>query len=112
MISTTARAAASTVANGATRRPYDAGFGTSRSHAFVTTARVPSLPTRRPFRSYPATSFRVFPPVTTTAPLARTASSARTQRPVTPYFAEWGPPAFSATFPPIVHEPLDPGSGG
>ena len=84
----------------------------SRSHAFVTTASVPSLPTRSDVRSYPATSFRVLPPVTVTRPSAKTASRPSTHFPVTPYLAACGPPAFSATFPPMRHEPREEGSGG
>ncbi len=35
-----------------------------------------------------------------------------TYRPVVPYFAARGPPAFSAMLPPIVQEPREDGSGG
>ena len=50
-ISKTAFAADSSDGNGASTVAHAAGFAMRRSHAFVTTASVPSLPTSRDVRS-------------------------------------------------------------
>src|SRR5690606_39890436 len=47
----------------------------------------------------------------TTSPSGRTTTSPVTWLLVTPYFRQCGPPAFSATFPPIVQAACELGSG-
>lgn len=78
----------------------------------MTTPSVPSEPTIRPVRSYPATPFAVGVPVRMTLPSASTISSARTNFFVTPYLTQHRPPAFVATLPPIEEMRHEPGSGG
>jgi hypothetical protein len=87
-------------------------FGRRASVTSVTTPSVPSEPTNRWVRSYPATPFAVGRPVRITDPSARTTSRSRTQSPVTPYFTQHSPPAFVATLPPIVELSQEAGSGG
>ena len=78
MIWVTARPASTTSAKVATMVEVGGGSGRRRRVASVMTPRVPSDPTKRRFRSYPATSFTVRPPKRTTRPSARTTSSPRT----------------------------------
>src|SRR5690606_6447004 len=87
------------------------GAGTSRVTTFVTTPRVPSDPTTSPVRSRPVTPFAVRWPVRMTSPPGSTTSRAVTQSAVTPYLRQHRPPAFVATFPPMVHVSVDAGSG-
>ncbi len=74
----TAPAAASSSGNKARSVSTRRGSGMSFSVASVITASVPSLPTRRWVRSYPATPFQLRWPVRTTVPSASTACSAST----------------------------------
>src|SRR5690606_3914416 len=83
--------------------------GTSRTSISVAIPNVPSLPTNRPTRSYPTVS--PAPPSSTTRPSGSTTVSPVTWFNVTPYFRQCGPPAFSATFPPIVQAACELGSG-
>src|SRR6266704_440989 len=87
---------AATVVGGA------AGRGRSRKVADVITPRVPSDPTIRLVRSYPATPLIVRRPVRSTRPSASTTSSPSTASRVTPYFTQRSPPALVARLPPIV----------
>jgi hypothetical protein len=66
------------------------------------TPRVPSEPVISAVRSYPATPLKVRWPVETRVPSASTTSRASTESRVTPYLAQRSPPAFVATFPPMV----------
>ena len=71
---------------------------------------IPSLPTKAPTRSGPHGSPPGLPS-RTSAPEGSATSSARTWLAVTPYLRQCGPPAFSATFPPMVHAVWLDGSG-
>ena len=77
------------------------GTGTSRTTTFVAMPSVPSEPMKRPRRSYP-TGSGPWLPSHSTSPLAVTTSMPMTWFVVTPSARQCGPPAFSATFPPIV----------
>ena len=76
----------------------------------VATPKFPSEPTNRPTRSGPHGSPPGLPS-SSTRPSASTTSRARMWVAVTPYLRQWGPPAFSATLPPIVHAVWLDGSG-
>ena len=54
---------------------------------------------------------RPAPPSATTRPSGKTTSRERIYLEVTPYLRQWGPPEFSATFPPIVQALCEDGSG-
>ncbi len=108
----TARAADSMPQNVARSVACAAGFGTSRRTIFVMMASVPSEPTSSCVRSYPTTFFTVFPPVVTISPVGSTASRPSTYFFVVPYLNARGPPAHSATFPPMLDLSSDAGSGG
>ena len=100
----------STLAKMPSRVRYASGLRVSRTHAFVTSPKVPSLPTMVPVRSYPGPSSHG-PPTTTTFPSGITISTPRMWFTVTPYLSVCGPPLFVATFPPMVHAPWLLGSG-
>ncbi|CAB5002158.1 unannotated protein [freshwater metagenome] len=87
------------------------GSGRSRRRAIVTMPSVPSLPTMRPARSYPATPFTVRRPSRVMRPSASTTSRPSTASRVTPYFTQHSPPAFVLTLPPIEQKSLLAGSG-
>ncbi len=76
------------------------GTGTMRTQTWVTTPRVPSLPTTTPRRSRPAAS-GPSAPMRSSDPSGMTMSSASTCALVTPYARQCGPPAFVLTLPPI-----------
>ena len=86
------------------------GTGSRRTVMRVATPKLPSEPTNRPVRSGPHGSPPGLPSCTTW-PFASTTSSASTWVAVTPYLRQWGPPAFSATLPPMVHADWLEGSG-
>ncbi len=75
---TASPAAASVSKNPTTVRGVPVRSGRSRTVTSVITPRVPSEPTIRPARSYPATPFAVRRPTRTTSPAAVTTSSAST----------------------------------
>ncbi len=97
-----------TAANGSVA----SGAGISLTHAAVTMPRVPSEPISSDLRSYPATSFRIGPPILTSSPGASTTSSPLIHAPVTPYLKACGPPALVAMLPPSCDCSAEPGSGG
>jgi len=78
------------------------GSGVSRTVMLVAMPKLPSEPTNRPTRSGPHGSPPGLP-ICTSEPSASNSSKARMWFAVTPYFRQCGPPAFSATLPPIVH---------
>ena len=87
------------------------GAGSRPRRTAEITPSVPSEPTIRLLRSYPATSLRAQPPSATSSPGASATSSPATHAPVTPYFSACAPPAFVATLPPICDCSDAPGSG-
>ena len=110
MIALTVAAASSMEVKSRSRVRTHGGFGWSRTAMRVAMPMVPSLPTKQPRRSKPATSGSS-PPSRATEPSASTTSSARTWADVTPAARQCGPPALVATLPPIVQACWDDGSG-
>ena len=110
MIPETALLASSTLRN-TPRMVFTAcGSGSNRTITSVQMPSVPSDPTKRPSKSYPAWSANR-PPNWTISPLGRTTVAPSTWFLVAPYFRQCGPPAFSATFPPMVQACWLAGSG-
>ncbi len=87
-----------------------AGRGTSRTVIAVAIPNIPSLPTKAPTRSGPHASPPGLPS-RTISPVGSATSSSRTWLVVTPYLRQCGPPAFSATLPPMVQAVWLDGSG-
>ena len=108
--STTARTASSRSGKEHTAAAIASGTGWRRSVISVITPSVPSEPTRRPVRSYPADDFLARPPVRTTSPLASTATSETTLSRIVPYRTVVVPDAHVAAIPPSVASA--PGSTG
>src|SRR5438874_378215 len=108
VIASTADPAAATVWNTATIVSDGSGAGRSLTVIFVITPSVPSEPTNRPVRSYPATPLAVRRPQVSTSPSASTTSSPSTYSRVTPYLTQHMPPASVDTLPPIVDVSHDP----
>ncbi len=75
--------------------------GSSRTVMRVAMPKLPSEPTNNPTKSGPHGSPPGLPS-STTRPSANATSRASTCVAVTPYLRQCGPPAFSATLPPIV----------
>ena len=100
MMAETVSPAASMESNTASIVRTVSGDGTSSRPASVQMPSVPSLPMNSPTRSYPGRS-GASPPSRTTEPSARTTLSQRTWLRVTPYLRQCGPPAPSATLPPM-----------
>ncbi len=86
------------------------GTGSRRTLIRVAIPKLPSEPTNRPTRSGPHASPPGLPS-STTCPSASTTSSSSTWVAVTPYLRQCGPPAFSATLPPMVQALWLDGSG-
>src|SRR6266536_3480138 len=86
------------------------GNAVRRTVILVAMPKLPSEPTNKPTRSGPHGSPPELPR-STTEPSASSTSRARMWFAVTPYLRQCGPPAFSATFPPIVHALWLDGSG-
>jgi len=87
------------------------GIGRIRTVAATITASVPSEPISSCVRSSPVTPLSDRWPVRSRVPSASTTSRARTDSRVTPYFAQWRPPAFVAKVPPRVEIAALAGSG-
>ena len=86
------------------------GNGVRRTVIRVAMPKLPSEPTNNPTRSGPHGS-PCGEPSTTVEPSGSTTSSRAMWLVVTPYLRQCGPPAFSATLPPIVHALWLDGSG-
>ena len=110
MMADTARAAASIDGKEASSVRTAAGSGVHRTVTVVATPKHPSLPTKHPSRSGPSGSPKGSPSVVT-VPSGSTTSHASTWLRVTPYLRQCGPPAFSATLPPMVQAAWLEGSG-
>ncbi len=110
MIAPTARHAETTSGKIPSSVSTRSGRGIRRTVISVTIPSVPSLPTTAPTRSKPLASPLAFPS-RTISPSGSTSSSASTWFVVVPYFSVCGPPEFSATLPPIVHDCWLEGSG-
>src|SRR5206468_12118959 len=77
------------------------GNGVRRAVILVATPKLPSELTNNPTRSGPQSSPPGLPS-STSEPSESSTSRARIWFAVTPYLRQCGPPAISATFPPIV----------
>jgi hypothetical protein len=99
MISVTAAPASSRVLKIPRRVRTPSGRGRSATSISAAIPKHPSEPTKSPTRSSPPSS-RPIPPRSTSSPSGSTTVSPVTYRLVTPYLRQWGPPEFSATFPP------------
>src|SRR3989449_3537339 len=98
----TASPSARSEAKAASRVRTARGNGRSRTAIRVAIPKFPSEPTNNPTTSGPHGSPPGLPS-STMRPSASTTSRASTCCAVTPYLRQCGPPAFSATLPPIVH---------
>ena len=110
MMSETDCEASSSERNAANMVNTASGLRIKRTATFVTIPRVPSEPMNAPRRSNPNVSLDV-PPSQTFSPSASTTSIPKTWFVVTPNAKQCGPPAFSATLPPMVQARCDDGSG-
>src|SRR2546430_168166 len=106
----TASPAARSEAKAARRVRTARGNGRSRTAIRVAIPKFPSEPTNNPTTSGPHGSPPGLPS-STMRPSASTTSRANTCWAVTPYLRQCGPPAFSATLPPMVHAVWLDGSG-
>ncbi|OGT95427.1 MAG: hypothetical protein A2083_09710 [Gemmatimonadetes bacterium GWC2_71_9] len=110
MTRVTASPAARSAAKSASSVHTLGGTGTRRTVISVAMPNIPSLPMNRPTRSAPHGSPAGLPS-RSASPGGSTTSSARMWLVVTPYLKQCGPPAFSATLPPIVQAVWLEGSG-
>ncbi len=108
--STTDRTASARPGKAHTAAAIASGTGCRRTVSSVITPRVPSEPTRRRVRSYPADDFLARPAVRTTSPFASTAVSETTLSRIVPYRTVVVPDAPVAAIPPSVASA--PGSTG
>ena len=86
------------------------GFSLSLNTALVTKPKVPSVPIKSCFKSYPELFFSISFKDVTILPSANTASNPSTESRVIPYLTTMLPPALVDMLPPMVHEPLAPKS--
>lgn len=108
MTSAAAEAASLIVGNVTTATDKSSGITVSLRVASVTKPRVPSEPTKRPLRLYPADDLRGLRRVLITVPSARTTVKLITQSFMVPYFTAFVPEQFVPIIPPILA--LGPGS--
>mmetsp|Transcript_28984 Transcript_28984/g.66570 ORF Transcript_28984/g.66570 Transcript_28984/m.66570 type:complete len:300 (-) Transcript_28984:73-972(-) len=106
----TARAPPARLSNVHTAAEHAVGSGCSLSCSSVITPSVPSEPTSRRVRSYPALDLRALPPVRITRPSASTAVVPSTFSRIVPYLTAAVPLAPQAAIPP--REASAPGSIG
>ncbi len=111
MMAVTARPASSMESKIPRRVRTPSVIGRSWTSISAAIPKHPSDPTKSPTRSRAPSGDRPAPPSSTTSPSDRTTVNPVTYRPVTPYLRQWGPPEFSATFPPRVQVLCDEGSG-
>ncbi len=111
-MSPTAAQAASTDVKLASSVRIDPGLRDSRTVISVAMPNVPSLPVNTPIRSRPCGSLGPAAwPKRAISPSGRTMTAPSTWSVVIPYLKQWGPPEFSARFPPIVQTDWLLGSG-
>ena len=110
MMAETASPAVRSAAKSASSVRTAVGTGVRRTVMRVAMPNRPSLPTKSPTRSGPHGS-PLREPRVATLPSGNTTSNSSTWLVVTPYLRQCGPPAFSATLPPMVQTVWLEGSG-